>query len=134
MNITIDQPAAPAIVSADLDLPKPYLLFLGDASDTTFLKTGLGLRDWAPGLCIAEHKCKGAEATLGLPVMAPREAYAAGARAIVLSAAAIGGAIREAWIPDLVAALAAGLDIISGAQVFLKLVAHARRPYAVTHP
>ena len=35
---------------AGLDLPKPYLLFLGDAADTTFLKTGLGLRDWAPDL------------------------------------------------------------------------------------
>lgn len=116
MSIIIDHPAVPHVDgSANLDLPKPYLLFLGDASDTTFLKTGLGLRDWAPDLCIAEYKCAGADATLGLPVMEPREAYAAGARAIVLSAASIGGAIREAWIPCLVAALEAGLDVISGA-------------------
>src|SRR3546814_19345808 len=49
------------------------------------------------------------------PGMAPREAHAAGARALVLSAASIGGAIRDSWIPYLVDALEAGLDIISGA-------------------
>jgi uncharacterized NAD-dependent epimerase/dehydratase family protein len=101
--------------AAPLDLPRPYLLFLGDADDTTFLKTGLGLRDWAPALCVAEYACDGARATLGLPVMQPEQAYAAGARALVLAAASIGGVIRPTWIPYLVAALEAGLDIVSGA-------------------
>src|SRR3546814_574130 len=68
MTVLLDQPAAAAAPGLPaLDLPKPYLLFLGDAVDTAFLKTGLGLRDWAPGLCIAEHGCAGAPATLGLP-------------------------------------------------------------------
>ncbi|WP_447953213.1 DUF1611 domain-containing protein [Sphingopyxis chilensis] len=116
MSIAIDDPVVGSVTAPEgLDLPGPYLLFLGDAEDTTFLKTGLGLRDWAPGLCIGEHKCAGAAATLGLPLMAPRVAYAAGARALVLSAASIGGAIRETWIPYLVEALEAGLDLISGA-------------------
>src|SRR3546814_20886929 len=96
MTVLLDQPAAAAAPGLPaLDLPKPYLLFLGDAVDTAFLKTGLGLRDWAPGLCIAEHGCAGAPATLGLPALAPREAHAAGARALVLSAASLGGAIRS---------------------------------------
>ena len=98
-----------------LDLPRPYLLFLGDADDTTFLKTGLGLRDWAPAQCIAEYKCPGAGATLGLPAMRPSEAYAAGARAMLLSAASIGGAIPASWTAYLIEALEAGLDIVSGA-------------------
>ncbi|MCW6534851.1 DUF1611 domain-containing protein [Sphingomonas lycopersici] len=98
-----------------LDLPRPYLLFLGDADDTTFLKTGLGLRDWAPGQCVAEYKCPGAGATLGLPAMTPREAHAAGARAMLLSAASIGGAIPASWTACLIEALEAGLDIVSGA-------------------
>ncbi|QEH77040.1 DUF1611 domain-containing protein [Sphingomonas sp. C8-2] len=98
-----------------LDLPRPYLLFLGDADDTGFLKTGLGLRDWAPDLCVAEYKCDGARASLGLPVLRPADAYRAGARALVLSVASIGGAIAPAWIPYIVEALEAGLDIISGA-------------------
>ncbi len=98
-----------------LDLPRPYLLFLGDADDTTFLKTGLGLRDWAPAQCIAEYKCPGAGATLGLPAMRPSEAYAAGARAMLLSAASIGGAIPASWTAYLIEAIEAGLDIVSGA-------------------
>ena len=114
--IDIPVPTAASVVGATpLDLPHPYLLFLGDADDTTFLKTGLGLRDWAPGLCIAEHKCDGARASLELPLMRPRDAHAAGARALVLAAASIGGVIRSAWIPYLIEALEAGLDIISGA-------------------
>lgn len=115
-----------------IDLPQPYLLFLGDADDTTFLKTGQGLRDWAPDLCLAEHKCDGAAATLGLPMMRPHEACAAGARALVISTASIGGVIRSAWIPYLVEALEAGLDIVSGAHdrlsdnALLKRVAEAK--------
>lgn len=114
-----------------IDLPRPYLLFLGDADDTTFLKTGLGLRDWAPSLCVAEYGCDGARASLGLPAMRPEQAHAAGARALVLAMASIGGGIREAWIPCLLAALEAGLDIVSGAHDRLsadpRLVATAER-------
>lgn len=102
-------------MSEVIDLPQPYLLFLGDADDTTFLKTGLGLRDWAPDLCLAEYKCDGAAASIGLPAMRPRDAHAVGARALVIATASIGGAIRPAWIPCLVEALEAGLDIVSGA-------------------
>lgn len=118
--------------NAPIDLPHPYLLFLGDAADATFLKTGLGLRDWARDLCVAEYKCAGAAATLGLPVMHPRAAREAGAHALVLATASIGGAIRPGWIPCLVEALEAGLDIISGAHDrlsdidSLRRVAHAR--------
>lgn len=104
-----------AAARTTVDLPQPYLLFLGDADDTAFLKTGLGLRDWAPGLCLAEHKCDGAAASIGLPVMNPRDAYASGARALVIATASIGGAISSAWIPYLADALEAGLDIVSGA-------------------
>ena len=118
MSETIDLPIRtrrPAARATSLDLPRPYLLFFGDADDTTFLKTGLGLRDWAPALCVAEYKCDGARATLGLPLMRPHEAHAAGARAMVLAAASIGGIIRPTWFPYLAEALEAGLDIISGA-------------------
>lgn len=131
MSDVIDSPAM-ARSSAAIDLPRPYLLFLGDADDTTFLKTGLGLRDWAPGLCLGEHKCDGAAASIGLPAMRPREAHGAGARALVISAASIGGAIRPAWIPYLVEALEAGLDIVSGAHdrlsdnALLKSIAEAK--------
>jgi uncharacterized NAD-dependent epimerase/dehydratase family protein len=101
--------------AAAIRLPHPYLIFLGDADDTTFLKTGLGLRDWAPDRCVAEHGCDGGRATLGLPRMRPRAARAAGARALLLGAASIGGVIPHGWTPYLIEAIEAGLDIVSGA-------------------
>lgn len=98
-----------------IELPRPYLLYLGDAADAAFLKTGMGLRDWAPALCVGECRHEAGKASLGLPAMTPKAAYDAGARALVLAAASIGGVIGARWIPDLVAALEAGLDIVSGA-------------------
>lgn len=98
-----------------LELPAPYLLFLGDANDATFLKTALGLRDWAPELCIGQYRCKGAGADIGLKDMSPQEAHAIGARALVIGVASIGGALKAGWLDDLVDALEAGLDIVSGA-------------------
>lgn len=102
--------AAPAIT----DLPRPYLLFLGEASDFPFAKTACGLRDWAPDECIGEIACAGSEVSLGLPSRSPREAKALGARALVIGVANVGGIIRDSWMAVLIQALEAGLDVISG--------------------
>ena len=46
--------------------------------------------------------------------MTPREAYAKGARSLVIGVANTGGVLKPNWIPSLVEALEAGLDIVSG--------------------
>jgi uncharacterized NAD-dependent epimerase/dehydratase family protein len=46
--------------------------------------------------------------------MRPAEARMRGAQAMVIGAAPVGGAITGAWVPSLVEALEAGLDLISG--------------------
>src|ERR1700722_9435825 len=97
-----------------LDLPQPYLLFLGAAADSAFVKTAQGLRDWAPQRCIGEYACPHSGMSVGLPAMTPTEACAAGARAVVIGVANMGGVIRDSWLPPLLAGLHAGLDIISG--------------------
>jgi uncharacterized NAD-dependent epimerase/dehydratase family protein len=97
-----------------LDLPAPYLLFIGDITDPIFAKTAFGIRDWAPERCTGEYGCNGGKLTLGLPVLSPREARTRGARATVIGVASIGGILSPSWIPYLVASLEAGLDIISG--------------------
>jgi uncharacterized NAD-dependent epimerase/dehydratase family protein len=94
-------------------LPQPYLLFLGDTSEPGYAKTAFGLRDWAGERCVGEWS-SGATVTTGLPFLAPREAYARGARGLVIGVANVGGAIQENWIAALVEAIEAGLDIISG--------------------
>jgi uncharacterized NAD-dependent epimerase/dehydratase family protein len=97
-----------------LDLPRPYLLFLGEASDFAFAKTAFGLRDWAPEACVGEIACPGSHVSVGLPVLSPREAKERGAKALVIGVANVGGIIRESWLAVLLEALDAGLDVISG--------------------
>jgi D-glutamate N-acetyltransferase len=97
-----------------MNLPKPYLLFLGDTTEPAYAKTAFGLRDWAPNRCMGEWSCETATVTTGLPRLTPKEAHARGARALVIGVANIGGAIGESWIPRLVEALESGLDIVSG--------------------
>ena len=96
-----------------LDLPQPYLLFLGDVSERAYAKTALGLRDWAPEHCVGECVLPGG-VSIDLPRFSPREAKAAGARSIVIGVATPGGAIPEPWLPTLIEALEAGLDIVAG--------------------
>jgi uncharacterized NAD-dependent epimerase/dehydratase family protein len=97
-----------------IDLPKPYALWLGEATYIGYAKTALGLKDWAPELCIAECALPEATVTAGLPRMTPADAYAAGARSLVIGIASQGGAILPSWVPSFIAALEAGLDIVSG--------------------
>jgi len=101
-------------MSQVLDLPQPYLLFLGDTTEKGYAKTAFGLRDWAPDRCIGEWSCIGATVTTGLPVLSPKEARARGARALVIGVANTGGVIADSWMPSLIEALESGLDVISG--------------------
>ncbi len=97
-----------------IELPAPYLLYLGDSASGPYAKTALGLRDWAPEKCLAEHAAAGNEFTIGLPRLNPAEAASEGARSMVIGVANIGGGIPDTWLPDLVAALEAGLDLVAG--------------------
>jgi uncharacterized NAD-dependent epimerase/dehydratase family protein len=100
--------------TATLQLPTPYLLFLGDTTEPSFAKTAFGLRDWVPERCVGEWACEGATVTTGLPRLTPREAYDKGARGLVIGVANMGGVIGESWVPLLVEALQSGLDLVSG--------------------
>lgn len=97
-----------------LVLPRPYLLFLGDATERGFAKTALGLADWAPDLCIGEYSLPGCTVTAGLPHLTPMEAKARGARALVIGVANVGGVIPDQWMDALVEALEQGFDLVSG--------------------
>jgi len=108
--MTTSSPVREAPVEA---LPQPYLLFLGDTTEPGYAKTAFGLRDWAGDVVVGEWSC-GATVTTGLPRLSPKEARARGARGLVIGVANSGGIIYENWIPSLVEALAAGLDIVSG--------------------
>lgn len=101
-------------VAETLALPQPYLLFLGDTAEAGFAKTAFGLRDWAPELCVGEFALPGAKVSVGLANLRPAEAVDRGARSLVIGVANSGGFIADSWVPALVEALEAGLDIVSG--------------------
>jgi uncharacterized NAD-dependent epimerase/dehydratase family protein len=95
-------------------IKRSYLLFLADAQNTADAKTALGLRDWAPEACVAQWSLPGCTVDVGIPYLAPAEAFAAGARSLLIGVAPVGGAIPPFWVPALLEALEAGLDIVSG--------------------
>jgi uncharacterized NAD-dependent epimerase/dehydratase family protein len=97
-----------------LSLPQPYLLFLGDATELGYAKTAAGLRDWAGDKVVGEFASSPDAVTLGLDKLTPAEARAKGARSLVIGIANAGGFIDDSWVPSLLEALEAGLDIVSG--------------------
>jgi len=113
----------------------PYLLFLGDTVERGYAKTAFGLRDWAPDRCIGELVLAGGTVTTGLERLSSQEAYSKGARALLIGVASPGGAIPSNWLPALLDALSAGLDIVSGMhsklsdipQLAVAAKAHGRR-------
>ena len=95
-------------------LRKPYLLFLGGVTLKSDAKTGFGLRDWCPDDVIGQWALPEATVSLDLPVISPTNAAARGAGSLLIGVAPVGGQLPESWVPTLVQALDAGLDIVSG--------------------
>lgn len=112
-------------------LRRPYLLFLGDVQVKSDAKTAFGLRDWCAQDVIGEWALADATVTLGLPSLSPTQAARRGAGSLVIGVAAVGGVLPAHWLPELAAALDAGMDIVSGLHsrlsAFPVLVEAARR-------
>jgi uncharacterized NAD-dependent epimerase/dehydratase family protein len=95
-------------------LRKPYLLYLGGATIPTDAKTAYGLRDWCPEAVLGEWSLPSATVSAGLTRLTPAEAAARGAGSLVIGIASVGGKLPAEWLPDLEAAIVAGLDLVSG--------------------
>jgi uncharacterized NAD-dependent epimerase/dehydratase family protein len=92
----------------------PYLLYLGGAADDLAIKTARGLAYWRPDWCIGQFRQPDMRLTLGLPDIEPTTAKAKGANTMVIGTANAGGVMAPETIADIVAALDAGLNVISG--------------------
>lgn len=101
-------------------IAKPYLLFLGDVQTDVFAKTAFGLRDWCNGDVVGQCRLPACGVDLGIAELDPHAAVAAGARSMVVAVASIGGALPAQWVPSLIAALEAGLDLVSGMHARLR--------------
>jgi uncharacterized NAD-dependent epimerase/dehydratase family protein len=106
--------ASASAPSATFKLRKPYLLFIGNAEDEADAKTACGLRDWARSSCLGQLRLPQTRVDLGLPDLTPEAAARAGAGSMVIGVAPVGGGIPAEWESSLHAAVAAGLDVVSG--------------------
>jgi len=97
-----------------LDVPTPYLLFLGDAPDRLAIKTALGVVDWRRELCVGQWRLPACKTDAGLPDMTPEEARRAGAQTLVIGVVNPGGVMPDAWTEAILRAMAAGLNVASG--------------------
>ena len=101
-------------------IPTPYLLFLGDAPDQLAAKVAQGIVDWRPENAIGQYRMAGCKADMGLQDMELDQAYAAGARTLVVGVANRGGIISDSWKAVLVQALEQGFDVASGLHNLLR--------------
>lgn len=95
-------------------LTPPYAVFIGDATDPLGLKMACSIAYWRPELCVGEIALPSCSTTAGLPKVSLKEAVDQGAKSFVLGFNNAGGHIDEKYLPEIKAAVAAGLDIING--------------------
>lgn len=109
-----------------MDIPRPYLLFLGDVPDALAAKTALGIVDWRPDWCVGQWRLPNCAADAGLPEMDAAAAVKAGAKTMIVGAVNAGGVLPEGWVASVVAAIDAGMNVASGLHVRLGEVAAIR--------
>lgn len=108
----------------------PYLLFIGDAKDPLSIKMAKTVADWRPELAVGEFALKECETTTNMPSMDIDTAKANGAKSFLLGFANSGGYLEQKYIPYLLQAIEAGMDIVSGLhqklEDFPEVKAHAK--------
>jgi uncharacterized NAD-dependent epimerase/dehydratase family protein len=97
-----------------LDIPHPYLLFLGDVADQLAAKTATGIADWRPEWCVGQMRLPGCKADAGIDDIDFAQAMAAGAKTFVIGSVNSGGNLPNHWVKTIVEALDNGLNIASG--------------------
>lgn len=95
-------------------IPKPYLLFLGDVMDPLAAKTARGIHVWRPEACVGQIRLATDSVSLGLPDLDIGTAVAQGAKTMVLGTANSGGKLPAHWIDSIKTAIRAGLNVANG--------------------
>ncbi|MEM7728690.1 MAG: DUF1611 domain-containing protein [Pseudomonadota bacterium] len=108
-------------------IAKPYLLFLGDATREYGAKTAQGVLHWTPDDCAGQFRLPGCEIDLGLPDMDFGEAARAGVGTALIGVTNRGGFLPDGWVPHLVRAVQAGLDVAAGLHVRLNEIEVLKR-------
>ncbi len=102
-----------------LQLRSPYLIFVGDQEDETYIKTGLGLAYWCPDRVAGQLRLRPDAVGLAVPDMDLEAAHQAGVQSLVVGVAPVGGGISEDWWQLFIKAAGLGMDIVSGLHIRL---------------
>lgn len=97
-----------------MQIPQPYLLFLGDVTDPLAAKTARGIHVWRPEQCVGEISLPDCTVSLGLESMSIEKARQQGAKTLVLGTANAGGYLPDHWLPVIRDAISAGMNVASG--------------------
>ena len=101
-------------------IPKPYLLFVGEAQDELAIKTASGICEWRPEWCKAQYAYSEAKFHLDLPIIDFETAAAKGIKTMVIGVVNAGGVMSEKWKQTIIEAIQSGLNIASGMHTRLK--------------
>lgn len=97
-----------------LEIPRPYLIFVGDNPTPLDCKTGVGIVEWRPEWCMGQYRFPGEGCDLGLKDFKPETAFAAGAATMVIGGAHFGGHLPARWEAAVLEAIEAGLNVAAG--------------------
>ena len=101
-------------------IPRPYLLFIGDAQDELAIKTASGIYEWRPEWCKAQYLYDDAKFHLDLPIYNFEEAIAQEIKTMVIGIVNAGGVLSEKWKITIIEAIESGLNIASGMHTRLR--------------
>lgn len=97
-----------------MQIPQPYLLFLGDVTDPLSTKTAKGILQWRPQMCTGQLRLTQETVSLGITDLSLAEAKERGAKTLVVGTANAGGFIPQSWLATLQEAIELGFNIASG--------------------
>ena len=101
-------------------IPRPYLLFIGDAQDELAIKTASGIYEWRPEWCKAQYSYDDAKFHLDLPIYNFEEAITQEIKTMVIGIVNAGGVLSEKWKITIIEAIESGLNIASGMHTRLR--------------
>lgn len=104
-----------------MQLPTPYLLFLGDVDDPLAIKMARGVSVWRPDLCIGQLRLSSRTPSLGIADMSIPEAAEHGAKTLVIGLTNPGGTLPSSWLETLHKALQQRMNIANGMHVRLNM-------------
>ncbi|PHZ86602.1 DUF1611 domain-containing protein [Paremcibacter congregatus] len=109
-----------------IELKPPYLIFVGDAVEESYAKTGFGMIEWRRELCKGQIRLPGCQVDLGIPSLTLDQAVAEKVGSLLIGTAAVGGRIPESWLDTLVEFVEKGIDIVAGVHTRLNDIPRLR--------